>query len=80
MSRATIRIPPTSKARVAATAEAPTAVSAPEIAAIWAAVSIAMAEVVVTLSDRELPSKGYTSIAARAVYSPASTGSPAMTA
>ena len=66
-SRARSKIPPTSNASVAATAVAPAPVICEEIATTSAAVSIAIAEVVVTLSGRELPSKGYTSMAANAV-------------
>lgn len=72
-SRATIRTPPTSRASVAATAGAPPPAPLAERAATWAAVNIARADVVVTLSGRELPSRGYTTMAASAVYRPAST-------
>jgi hypothetical protein len=51
-----------------------------EAATTWAPVIMARAEVTLMLKGRELPRMGYTSMAARAVYSPASTGSPAMTA
>jgi galactokinase len=71
---------PTTKASVAA---ATTRSSRSPLGATLAssdAVSIAIVDVALTLSGRDVPSTAYTSIGTRAVYRPTSTGRPAMEA
>lgn len=65
--RATIKTPPTRSASIAATAAGAAPLARAVSATTCAEVNIAISDVLVTLSGRELPSSGYTSIAAIAV-------------